>query len=244
MAEAGMNILRFNFSHGDYDYHRNGMEMIKKVREDLGLSIGILMDTKGPEVRTGSEGAEKIELVKGEQVILTTRPSPNSKESLYIDCPGFCEKMSIGSSIRIDDGLLAVKVIEKDYDSLTCAIMMGGTIKPRRGVNVPGISLDLEFLSEKDKRDLAFGAEMDVDIVASSFVRTADDIRELRGYLYKNCDHFTCDIVAKIENHEGVENLDEICFVADGIMVARGDLGVELPVETVPIIQKNIIENW
>jgi pyruvate kinase len=241
VVKAGANVIRFNFSHGDYDYHTNGMNNVKAVREKLGLPIAILLDTKGPEIRTRLQDEEYIHLDTGSTVELNTTVEKSSQGILAVDYDHLVQDVVIGQEILLDDGKCRIRVDEKmGGNRLQCYIMQGGSVKARRSVNIPNAELKLDFLSEKDKRDLEFGAKMQVDLVAASFTRDAEDIKNMRRHLFKQ-NHFTCDIIAKIENRQGVTNIDEICAVADGIMVARGDLGVELPVEEVPHIQKMII---
>jgi pyruvate kinase len=241
VVKAGANVIRFNFSHGDYDYHTNGMNNVKAVREKLGLPIAILLDTKGPEIRTRLQDEEYIHLETGSTVELNTTVEKSSQGILAVDYDHLVQDVVIGQEILLDDGKCRIRVDEKmGGNRLQCYIMQGGSVKARRSVNIPNAELKLDFLSEKDKRDLEFGAKMQVDLVAASFTRDAEDIKNMRRHLFKQ-NHFTCDIIAKIENRQGVTNIDEICAVADGIMVARGDLGVELPVEEVPHIQKMII---
>lgn len=237
---AGANVIRFNFSHGDYEYHKRGMDLVKKIREELGRSIGILQDTKGPEIRTGLQDKEYLTLDVGKKVDIVWDGKKNTDKCIRIDYKELASDVHEGQHILIDDGRLKLKILDVEEKKVSCEVLQGGSIKERRGVNIPAVSLNLSFLSEKDKADLEFGADQGVDIVAASFTRNADDIKELRKFLYEK-KSFVCDLIAKIENHEGVENIEEICFVADGIMVARGDLGVELPVEHVPRIQKHIV---
>jgi len=241
MVLAGMNVVRFNFSHGDYDYHKKGMDFVKEVREELDEPIAILQDTKGPEIRTGVDQIPKIlNLETGKSIVLTTTEGTSSIEKLYVDFPYLAREVEIGTRILIDDGRLCVAVRDKDDTDMTCEIIRGGEISGKRGINLPKVHLSLPFLSEKDKRDLAFGVEQGVDFIACSFTRNADDIREIRKEIYSH-GGFSCDLIAKIENQEGVDSIEEICEVADGIMIARGDLGVELRVEEVPLVQKQLI---
>jgi pyruvate kinase len=241
VINAGVNIIRFNFSHGDYEYHAKGMNNVKMVREKLGLPIGILLDTKGPEIRTGTQDQEWLELVQDSTIELNSSETKSVPGVLAVDYERLVQDVKIGTDILLDDGKCRLKVEEKiGAYRLVCRVLQGGSIKQRRSLNIPNAELSLPFLSEKDKKDLEFGAKMDVDIVAASFTRTATDIKKMRSHLFKQ-NNFTCDIVAKIENRQGVKNINDICSVADGIMVARGDLGVELPVEEVPHIQKMII---
>ena len=241
IVNAGVNLVRFNFSHGDYDYHARGMNNVKMVREKLGLPIGILLDTKGPEIRTGLQDQEWLELVQDSTIELSSVETKSVPGLLAVDYDRLVQDVSIGTEILLDDGKCRIKVEEKVGSSrLICRVMQGGSIKQRRSLNIPNTEINLPFLSEKDKKDLEFAAKMEVDHVAASFTRTAADIKQMRSYLFKQ-NKFTCDIIAKIENRQGVKNIQEICDVADGIMVARGDLGVELPVEEVPHVQKMII---
>ena len=241
IVNAGVNIVRFNFSHGDYDYHSRGMNNVKMVREKLGVPIGILLDTKGPEIRTGLQDQEWIELVQDSTIELNSAETKSVPGMLAVDYNQLVQDVSIGTEILLDDGKCRIKVEEKVGASrLICRVLQGGSIKQRRSLNIPNTDINLPFLSDKDKKDLEFGAKMEVDLVAASFTRNAADIKEMRSYLFKQ-NRFTCDIIAKIENRQGVKNVQEILDVADGIMVARGDLGVELPVEEVPHVQKKII---
>ena len=241
LVKAGANVFRFNFSHGDYDYHTTGMNYVKEVREALGKPVAILLDTKGPEIRTGLQDEEFLFLETGSDVNLFTHEGKSHPGHIHIDYTNFVSEVPLGTHIVLDDGKLKVEVINKiDGSNMTCRVLQGGKIRARRSVNLPGLNIELPFLSEKDKADLDFGAEIGVDLVAASFTRDAEDIKEMRRHLFQN-NEFTCDIIAKIENHQGVENIEEICFVADGVMVARGDLGVELPAEEVPYTQKKII---
>ena len=241
LIHAGMNVVRFNFSHGDYEYHKQGMDYVKELRDELGIPVAILQDTKGPEIRTGAEQDEKkINLEAGKTVVLTTTECKNTAEKIYVDYPYLAREIELGTKILIDDGRLSVIVKNKDDIEMQCEILSGGEISAKRGINIPNVHLNLPFLSEKDKSDLAFGVEQEVDFIACSFTRNADDIRSIRKEIFSR-GGFSCDLIAKIENQEGVDNAEEICEVSDGIMIARGDLGVELKVEEVPLIQKQLI---
>lgn len=240
---AGANVIRFNFSHGSYDYHREGMNHVKKVRERHGLPVAILQDTKGPEIRTGEQDEVYLSLTTAGEISLSAKAEKSTEEMLAIDYEGLVGDIQEGSHILLDDGKCRLKVLKiVEGHRIVCRVVQGGKIKARRSVNVPNAELSLPFLSEKDKNDLAFGAEMQVDLVAASFTRHAKDIKEMRRFLFKQ-NNFTCDIVSKIENRQGVANIEEIVAVSDGVMVARGDLGVELPVEEVPYVQKMIIRS-
>ncbi len=237
---SGMDVARINMSHGTYDEHRKKIESVKKLRQELKLPIAILLDTKGPEIRTG-HFPEKVFLKTGQEYTLTTEECEGADERCSITFKGLPEDVEIGTRILIDDGLIELRVKEKTASEIRCTVLNGGPVSSHKGINVPGIFLSLPFLSERDKADLAFGVEQDVDFVAASFTRNANDINEMKALLssYGSDD---IRIIAKIENKDGVDNIDEILRVADGVMVARGDLGVEIPIAEVPIIQKRIIK--
>lgn len=238
---AGMNVARLNFSHGDFEEHGNRIKTIRQASEELGKSIAILLDTKGPEIRTGKLKEEPIELVQDEFITLTTEEILGDKDRLsitYKDLPGDVE---VGSTILIDDGLIGLTVVDVQGTEIKCRIVNGGTIKSKKGVNVPGVAISLPGITEKDANDIKFGIEQGIDFIAASFVRKASDVLEIRQLLEShNATHI--QIISKIENQQGVDNLDEILEVSDGLMVARGDLGVEIPAEDVPLVQKRMIE--
>ncbi|EES71324.1 pyruvate kinase [Paenibacillus sp. MB22_1] len=238
---AGMNVARLNFSHGDYEEHGNRIKNIRQASAELGKSIAILLDTKGPEIRTGKLKEEPIELVQDEFITLTTEEILGDKNRIsitYKDLPGDVE---VGSTILIDDGLIGLTVVDIQGTEIKCRIVNGGTIKSKKGVNVPGVNISLPGITEKDANDIKFGIEQGIDFIAASFVRKASDVLEIRQLLEQhNATHI--QIISKIENQQGVDNLDEILEVSDGLMVARGDLGVEIPAEDVPLVQKRMIE--
>lgn len=238
---AGMNVARLNFSHGDYEEHGNRIKKIRQASAELGKSIAILLDTKGPEIRTGKLKEEPIELVQDEFITLTTEEILGDKNRIsitYKDLPGDVE---VGSTILIDDGLIGLTVVDIQGTEIKCRIVNGGTIKSKKGVNVPGVNISLPGITEKDANDIKFGIEQGIDFIAASFVRKASDVLEIRQLLEQhNATHI--QIISKIENQQGVDNLDEILEVSDGLMVARGDLGVEIPAEDVPLVQKRMIE--
>ncbi|GIP55336.1 MULTISPECIES: pyruvate kinase [Paenibacillus] len=238
---AGMNVARLNFSHGDFEEHGNRIKTIRQASEELGKSIAILLDTKGPEIRTGKLKEEPIELEQDEFITLTTEEILGDKDRLsitYKELPGDVE---VGSTILIDDGLIGLTVVDIQGTEIKCRIVNGGTIKSKKGVNVPGVNISLPGITEKDANDIKFGIEQGVDFIAASFVRKASDVLEIRELLEShNATHI--QIISKIENQQGVDNLDEILEVSDGLMVARGDLGVEIPAEDVPLAQKRMIE--
>ena len=241
LVQEGMDIARFNFSHGDHEEQKARMDALKKIRQEEGKHIAILLDTKGPEIRTGLlKDGQKVQLVEGETFVLTTEEIEGDSKRVSITYEGLVEDAKIGGKILIDDGLIELKVEDIKGKDIICKIINGGELGQRKGVNVPNVPIRLPAITEKDKEDIRFGAEQDVDFIAASFVRNADCIREIKALL-RECGAPYTPVIAKIENAEGIENLDEILEVADGIMVARGDLGVEIPAEQVPYIQKMMI---
>jgi pyruvate kinase len=240
MIDSGMNVARLNFSHGDFEEHGNRIINIRKACQELGKTVAILLDTKGPEIRTGKLKEEPIELIQDEHIVLTTEEILGDKNRIsitYQDLPG---DVHIGSTILIDDGLIGLRVVGVQGTEIDCVIVNGGQIKSKKGVNVPGVKISLPGITEKDANDIVFGIQQGVDFIAASFVRKASDVLEIRQLLEKhNASHI--QIISKIENQEGVDNLNEILEVSDGLMVARGDLGVEIPAEEVPLVQKSMI---
>ncbi len=241
LVKSGLNVARLNFSHGDHDEHLQRIKMIKEVREELNLPVAILLDTKGPEIRTGKFANEAVELVEGQEFILTTEDiaGDETKCSItYDSLPGDVKK---GDKILIDDGLIELEVIEILNDKeIRCEVKNGGTVKNKKGVNVPGVKINLPAITAKDISDIEFGIKNGIDFIAASFIRKADDVHAIRRILEVNNAH-EVQIISKIENQEGLDNIDEIIEVSDGIMVARGDLGVEIPTEMVPLAQKTMI---
>ena len=236
-----MDVGRFNFSHGSYEEHLKKFELLKKVRKDSGRPIAALLDTKGPEIRTGvNENGEKITLVDGENVIITTDDVLCTCKTISVTYAGIINDVNIDDTILIDDGKIDLKVIDKSTNKLICKVITGGTIGDHKGVNIPGVNINLPDLTEKDIADINFAVDTGFDIIAASFVRSASCIKQIRKIL--NDRNSNILIIAKIENEEGVKNLDEIIDEADGIMVARGDLGVEVNANEVPYIQKQIIK--
>ena len=241
LVKQGMDIARFNFSHGDHEEQKGRMDALKKIREEEGKHIAILLDTKGPEIRTGLlKDGQKVQLTEGEEFILTTETIEGDNKRVSITYEGLVEDAVVGGKILIDDGLIELEVKEIKDNDIICQIINGGELGQRKGVNVPNVPIRLPAITEKDKDDIRFGVEQDVDFIAASFVRNADCIREIKALL-RECGAPYTPVIAKIENAEGIDNLDEILEVADGIMVARGDLGVEIPAEEVPYIQKMMI---
>ncbi len=241
LVKAGLNCARMNFSHGDHEFHKKNIEMIREVNQELGTNIGILLDTKGPEIRTHDfvNGEELLE--KGDTVIVSMEQVAGTKEKFSISYSNLVNDVEIGGVILVDDGLIGLEVMEKRANELVCKILNTGVIKNKKGINVPSCNLSMEFISEKDYNDIKFAADNDVDFIAASFVRRKDDVLAIRQLL-KEFGNENILILSKIENQEGLDNLEEIIEVSDGIMVARGDLGVEIPLETVPLAQKRMIK--
>lgn len=241
MARAGMNVARFNFSHGSHEEHKQRMDRVKAVREEYNLPIALLLDTKGPEIRTGDMQDGKIFLKKGEQIRLTPRTCLGTPSKISITYPDLYQDVQAGTSILIDDGLIELRVEQTQEQDILCRVLNDGAVSNHKGINVPDVHLSIPYLSDKDKSDIQFGIEQGVDFIAASFVRTADDVQQLRMLLDENGGAHI-NIIAKIENQQGVENIDGIVSLADGVMIARGDMGVEIPAEDVPPIQKMLIK--
>ena len=237
----GMNVARFNFSHGSHDYHRRNIERVRRISDELSIPVAILLDTKGPEIRTGElVGHHPVKLHKGAQVVVTTRKVIGSAECFSIDYANLPNEVSAGSTILVDDGLIELTVDRVDGDDMYCTVKNGGTLSERKGVNVPNVEVGLPSVTAQDRADIAFACELGVDAIAASFIRSGAAVDEIR----KICTEMgmrSMYIMSKIESMTAVKNFDEILQHSDGIMVARGDLGVELPPEQVPHIQKTII---
>ena len=237
---AGMNVARLNFSHGTHEEQRGKLERVKRVREELGLPVALLLDTKGPEIRTGEFEKGKVELKKGQTFVLTTEDVLGNEGKVSITYKNLVKDVQEGDSILIDDGLIGLKVVKVTEKEIICSVENGGTVSNKKGINVPGVELKMPFISKKDKDDILFAVKEGFDYIAASFTRTADDILEIRRILEENNCNFI-KIIAKVENDQGIKNVDEILRVADGVMIARGDMGVEIPLEEVPSIQKKLI---
>ena len=241
LIENGLDVARFNFSHGTHEEQKARMDKLKELREELKVPVAILLDTKGPEIRTGLFAEGKVMLEVGQEFTLTARDVEGTNEIVSVTYENLPNEVEAGTKILVDDGLIELTVMSVEGEDIHCRVENGGAVSNRKGINVPGIELQIPYLSEKDKSDILFGIEQDVDFIAASFTRTKEDILELRQLL-KEGGGENINIIAKIENNQGVQNIDDIIDVVDGIMVARGDMGVEIPEEEVPIIQKEIIQ--
>ena len=237
---AGMNVARLNFSHGSYEEHKKKYDRIIKVSNELGISVATLLDTKGPEIRLKDIEGGRTELVSGQKFILTTEDVIGNNEKVSITYKNLKDDIIVGTTILIDDGLIEMVVEAIEETDIICTVVNGGPISNHKGVNVPGAELSMPYISEVDRSDIMFGCDMGFDFLAASFVRCKEDILEVRKILDDHGSHMK--IIAKIENMQGIRNLEEILAVSDGIMVARGDLGVEIPMEEVPVVQKRMIK--
>ena len=242
LMENGMDVARFNFSHGDHEEQKGRMDLLKELREELHTNTAILLDTKGPEIRTGVlKDGKRIMLEAGAQFTLTVDDIVGDQNKVSITYAGLVEDVEAGKVILIDDGLIELKVLRKTEKDIVCEVINGGELGEKKGVNVPNVSVRLPAITEKDRDDIRFGVEQGIDFIAASFVRNAECVLEIKAFL-KELNAPFIPIIAKIENAEGIKNIDEIIRAADGIMVARGDLGVEIPAEEVPYLQKMLIQ--
>lgn len=241
LINNGMDCARFNFSHGSHEEQRTRMDRVKRVSAELNRPIALLLDTKGPEIRLRDFAEGSVVLEPGQSFTLSTSTEPGTIEGIGLTYGGLASCVSIGTRILIDDGKIAMFVEKIDGTDVVCRVINGGTISNRKSINIPNLDIPMPYISETDKNDILFGISQDVDFVAASFTRTADDIRKMRKLLDDNGGK-KIQIIAKIENTQGIENLDAILDLADGIMVARGDMGVEIPFRELPGIQKSIIE--
>lgn len=243
LIEAGMNVARLNFSHGNFEEHGQRIQNIREASQKTGKNIAILLDTKGPEIRTHNMVNGAIELTAGTSSIVSMTEVEGTPEKFSITYEGLIDDVGIGSKILLDDGLIGLEVekLDKSNGEIHVKVLNSGTLKNKKGVNVPGVSVKLPGITQKDAEDIVFGIGQNVDFIAASFVRRASDVLEIRQLLEENnATHI--HIIPKIENQEGVDNIDEILEVSDGLMVARGDLGVEIPAEEVPLVQKELIK--
>ncbi len=241
LIEAGLNAARFNFSHGSHEEHGQRMDNFIKAREEMNAYIPMMLDTKGPEIRTGVFATGKVTVEAGQKFTITTDEIEGDNTKVSVTYKDLAKDLNIGSTVLIDDGLIELKVDEINGSNIICTVMNGGEIGSRKGVNIPNVHVNLPALTQKDIDDIKFGITKGVDYIAASFIRSASDVLEIRKVLEKN-GGADIKIISKIESRDGVDNIDEILEVTDGIMVARGDLGVEIPFEEVPIIQKMLIK--
>lgn len=239
MMEAGMNVARFNFSHGDHAGHKMRLDALKALREEMGLPVAAMLDTKGPEVRLKTFANGPVQLKEGSEFTLHTDFVEGNETQCSITYSNLPADVKPGDSILLDDGLVRMMVLDTTETTIRCRVLNDGIMKNNKGVNIPGIRLSMPYVSQRDREDILFGIEQGFDFIAASFVRTADDVRDLRQILDEH--NSPIRIIAKIENRDGVNNLNEILSVADGIMVARGDMGVEIDFTEIPMIQKDMI---
>ncbi|WP_392562329.1 pyruvate kinase PykF [Orbus sturtevantii] len=242
LLNAGMNVMRLNFSHGDYEEHGERIRNLREVMQETGRKAAIMLDTKGPEIRTIKlEGGNDVSLVAGQKFTFTTDKSvTGNSECVAVTYAGFANDLKAGDRVLVDDGLIAMDVKEVKGNEVICTVLNNGDLGENKGVNLPGVSIQLPALAEKDKQDLIFGCEQGVDFIAASFIRKRSDVEDIRTHL-KTHGGENIKIISKIENQEGLDNFDDILDASDGIMVARGDLGVEIPVEEVIFAQKMMI---
>ena len=241
MAIAGMDVARFNFSHGDNEEHLGRLNILREVREETGKQVAALLDTKGPEIRTGLlEGGQKVTLVAGNEYTLTINECVGNDKKGFINYSGLNDDVKAGDRILIDDGLIELEVISVEGSDIHTKILNGGELGEKKGVNVPGVSIKLPALTQKDIEDVKFACDNGFDFIAASFIRNGDAVRQIREILKEKGS--TIQIISKIENQEGIDNMDDIIEASDGIMVARGDMGVEIDAAKLPFIQKKIIE--
>lgn len=241
LVRAGMNVARLNMSHGDYEEHRRRIEMIKRVRRELDTPVAILMDTKGPEIRIKTFRDGGIALNEGDAFTLTTKDVEGTAERVSVTYDELPRHLKRGDRILINDGLIELEAEEITEDEVRCTVLNGGELSSRKSINLPGINIDMPYLSEVDKSDIRFAIAEDADYIALSFVRSADDVRQVKNLLTLSGGD-GIQIISKLENRQGVENAQKILELSDGIMVARGDMGVEIPFEELPNIQKELIK--
>ena len=240
MCLKGLNVARLNFSHGTHEEHQKKIDMIKAVRDELKLPVAIMLDTKGPEYRIGTFRSGKITVRDGENFIFTTRDVVGDEQIVSVSYKGLAEDLQAGDKILVNNGLVIFQVKEIENTEIRCTVLTGGVLSDRKSMSFPGKVMRQVYLSEQDKADLLFGIRNEVDFVAASFVSCKQDLLDLKGFMEENGGG-DIDVIAKIENQSGVYNIDEICTACEGIMVARGDLGVEVPYTELPAIQKHLI---
>ena len=241
MLKAGMNVVRLNFSHGTHEEHQRTIERFRRVRDRLGLPAAVLLDTKGPEIRTGNFARGEEILADGQTFTLTTEEIAGDQERVSVTYKKLPQELTAGDTVLINDGKIVIRVTDTTATEVTGTVVHGGRISNHKGINLPNVNLSMQYISPQDREDLLFGIRNDVDYVAASFVRSAGDVQEIRKLLDENGGR-EIKVIAKIESTQGIENFEEILDAADGIMVARGDLGVEVPYEELPQIQKMLID--
>ncbi|MEE1255415.1 MAG: pyruvate kinase [Lachnospiraceae bacterium] len=240
LLSAGMNVARFNFSHGDYEEHRAKSERAMQLAKEMNIPLATMMDTKGPEIRLRDFEGGKVYLESGQEFVLTTEDIMGDSTRVSVSYKNLTNDVEVGKRLLIDDGLIELLIKEIKGTEIICTVLNGGYVSDRKGLNLPGAILSMPYISEIDKQDILFGIKMGYDYLAASFTRKKEDVEEVRKLIAENGGHMK--IIAKIENMQGIDNLDEILDAADGIMVARGDMGVEVPMEEVPVIQKMMIK--
>ncbi|MBE5787933.1 MAG: pyruvate kinase [Clostridiales bacterium] len=240
MLKSGMNVARLNFSHGTHENHKKMIETFRSVRDGLGLSAAVMLDTKGPEIRTGLFPGGPVQLKEGQSFTLYAKEREGDERGCSVSYPDLIRQLKAGYRVLIDDGRIHLRVEEADEDKALCTVTAGGEVSNRKGINIPRVSIEMPYLSETDKKDLIFGVENNVDFIAASFVRRKEDVIALRKFIDYHGGH-DIKIISKIENLEGIENFQEILAHSDGIMVARGDMGVEVEYEKLPGLQKRFI---
>ncbi len=241
MILAGMNVARLNFSHGTHDEHKARADKVKRLREELGRPVALMIDTKGPDIRVGRIRHNFVELKTGNRFALCAQPCEGNEEQVSVTYPALAEKLNPGDIIMLDDGLIKLSVTELRGVDVVCRVENGGVLSNNKSVNVPGVKLDIPYIREKDIEDIHFAIDNDFDFIAASFVRSAQDVWDIRQVLEQRA-ATGIQIIAKIENSEGIDNIDEILDISNSIMIARGDMGVELPFEHLPAIQKLLIK--
>ena len=241
MVNAGMNVARFNMSHSTHEEHAKRIGMVKDIRKELAVPVALMLDTRGPEIRLGKFVGDSVEVKAGGTFRLVNEQIEGTSSEAYVTCPDFYKMVSPGDTLLINDGLIKMQVKKIENDAVVLDVVIGGTLSNHKSINVVGVHLGLPYLSDQDKKDILFGIKQDVDYIAASFVSCADDMRVLKNFLLQNGGE-NIEIIAKIESKMGIDNIDEILEISDGIMIARGDLGVEIPMEALPSIQKSLIK--
>ncbi len=241
MVEAGMNVARFNMSHSTHEEHTKRMGIVKDVRKELAVPVALMLDTRGPEIRLGKFVGDSVEVKAGAEFRLVNEQIEGDSAHAFVTCPDFYKMVKPGNVLLINDGLIRTQVNRIEGETVVLDVLIGGTLSNHKSINVVGVHLGLPYLSEQDKKDILFGIAQKVDYIAASFVSCADDMRVLKNFLLQNGGE-NIEIIAKIESEMGIANIDEILSVSDGIMIARGDLGVEIPMEALPSIQKILIK--